>query len=335
MSARKNLLPISSLLLSCVIFGSSIILAKLTFGQVAFTHVVLWRFVFASLLLLPVVLVSKARLQRRDLARFFLVGLLELPVTYLVQYAGFAHTTATHASFILGLSPCLYAVAAFLINKEILRPRSWLVAALSALGAVVIAGQPGQAGHWVGDGLVLLSLVTSVVSVMLNQRLLERYPPMVATAYVFWFGLLTLLPVVLWLDGPPPLQLPPMVWFSLFMQGTICTAVGYCLWNFGASRLQTSHVGVYANLEPVVGALLGVMVLNETLGLWSIMGGLLVIGAAIFLALTPAVQPTRRDLPASVKGKTEEAAANPWSQRLPSLRLRSTFQPVFNLWVLL
>lgn len=329
MSARKNLVPISSLLLSCVIFGSSIILAKLTFGQVAFTHVVLWRFVFASLLLLPVVLVSKARLQRRDIARFFLVGLLELPVTYMVQYAGFAHTTATHASFILGLTPCLYAVAAFLINKEVLQPRSWVLAALSALGAIAIAG------HWLGDGLVLLSLVTSVVSVMLNQPLLKRYPPLVATAYVFWFGLLALLPVVLILNGPPPLQLPPMVWLSLFLQGAVCTALAYGLWNFGVSHLQTSHVGVYGNLEPLIGALLGVFVLQEALSLWSILGGLLVVGAAITLALTPAVQAIRRELPATAKGKTEEAAAGPWSQRLPSLRLRNTFQPVFNLWVLL
>ena len=37
-------------------------------------------------------------LQTQDIGRFFLVGLLTLPVTYLVQFTGFAHTTATHAS---------------------------------------------------------------------------------------------------------------------------------------------------------------------------------------------------------------------------------------------
>ncbi len=283
MPIRKNLLPISSLLLSCLLFGLSIILAKLTFGPVTVTYVVFWRFIFASLCLLPSALVSRVRVQRRDVPRFFLVGLLELPLTYLLQFTGFAHTSATHGAFILGLAPCVYAVAAFFINKEVLRPSRWLIVAVSALGAGLIAGQSSQASHWLGDGLILLSLLTSVVSVLLSQRLLERYPPLVTTAYSFGFGLLTLLPVVFYVGGAPSLHLSALIWLSLLGQGALCTALAYCLWNFGVSRLVASQVGIYANLEPVVGVALGVLVLKEVLNPSTLIGGLLVIGAAIFV----------------------------------------------------
>lgn len=279
----KNFFPISCLLLASLLFGASIIFAKLSFSRVPVSHVVLWRFIFASLCLLPSVLTSRVWVQRRDLPRFFLVGLLELPLTYLLQFTGFAHTSATHGAFILGLTPCVYAVAAFLVNKEVLRPSRWCIVALSALGAGLIADQAGQASHWLGDGLILLSLLTSVSSVLLSQRLLERYPPLVTTAYSFWFGLPTLAPVVFYLGGAPALHLPVTVWASLLGQGVLCTALAYCLWNFGISRLTASQVGIYANLEPVIGVALGVLVLKEMLNAATLLGGLLVIGAALFV----------------------------------------------------
>ena len=51
-----------------------------------------------------------------------------------------------------------------------------------------------------------------------------------------------------------------------------------------ARRAPASQAGVFLNLEPVVGALLGVILLHEVLGSFSILGGLLVIGAAVFVA---------------------------------------------------
>jgi drug/metabolite transporter (DMT)-like permease len=41
---------------------------------------------------------------------------------------------------------------------------------------------------------------------------------------------------------------------------------------------------VFVNLEPVIGAILGVALLGDVLGRYAIVGGLLVIGAAIFVA---------------------------------------------------
>jgi drug/metabolite transporter (DMT)-like permease len=56
------------------------------------------------------------------------------------------------------------------------------------------------------------------------------------------------------------------------------------LWNWGIERVPASQAGVFLNLEPVVGAMLGVVLLHDVLGSFSILGGLLVIGAAIFVA---------------------------------------------------
>ncbi|MFN8491647.1 MAG: EamA family transporter [Caldilineaceae bacterium] len=282
---KKNFWSISSLVAACLLFGSSIIFAKLTFAQMPVAHAVLWWFVIASFCLSPIILFSPVRLQWQDAPRFFGVGLLGSTLTYLLQFAGFAQTSAAHGCLILGLAPCIYAVAAFFLNQERLQPSRWGLIVLSAVGVGLIAGEAREASQWRGDGLILLSLLTSVSSVLLNQRLLQRYPPLFATAYGFWFGLPTLLPIVFWVEGAPSLHLSSLVWLALLGQGALCIALAYGLWNFGVSHLLASQVGIYANLEPVVGAALGVMVLKEVLTTGTLIGGLLVIGAAVATAL--------------------------------------------------
>lgn len=52
------------------------------------------------------------------------------------------------------------------------------------------------------------------------------------------------------------------------------------LWNWGVGRVPASRAGVFLNLEPLVGALLGVLVLGEAWGPGTVVGGALIIGAA-------------------------------------------------------
>jgi drug/metabolite transporter (DMT)-like permease len=66
--------------------------------------------------------------------------------------------------------------------------------------------------------------------------------------------------------------------------GLLATTVTTYLWNWGLAHVPASQAGVFLNFEPVVGTLLGVMVLHDVLGSYSILGGLLVIGAAVFVA---------------------------------------------------
>ena len=67
--------------------------------------------------------------------------------------------------------------------------------------------------------------------------------------------------------------------------GLLATTVTTYLWNWGLAQVPASQAGVFLNLEPVVGAVLGVVVLHDVLGPFGVVGGLLVIGAAIAVAM--------------------------------------------------
>jgi len=57
----------------------------------------------------------------------------------------------------------------------------------------------------------------------------------------------------------------------------VITALGYLLWNWALERVEAPRLAVFVNIQPLVGALLGVLVLHETLTVYTVAGGLLIL----------------------------------------------------------
>ena len=274
-------LAVAAFVVAAVVWGAAFIFGKLAFTELPVSHVALYRFAIATLALLPFALLRRRFPRPRDLPQFLLTGFLIVPATFMLQYTGLAWTSATSASLIIGTLPPMMAVAAVWFDGERLGGRGWTSIGVSTLGVTLVVGLPGADHNWAGDGLVFLSMIVVVAWVLLSKPLIKEYTALVATAYLMFFGTLTMLPVALVWDGPPRLQMSAGVLASVVTLGLACSALTYALWNWGLNHVSTSHAGIYTNLEPVVGVLLGVMFLHETLQPWTIVGGLLVIAGAV------------------------------------------------------
>jgi len=280
-SNNRHRAAVAALVISSCLWGTAFLFAKLALAELSVSQVVLYRFGLAALVLLPVAWLRRARPQLRDLPLFFLTGFLTVPVTFLLQFGGLALTSVASASLIIGTLPPLLALAAAGVYHERLGLRGWGAVGISTAGVATIVGMPGSDRNWLGDGLVFLSIVVAVVWVLLSKRLIERYSALTATAYTLAFGALTTLPISLVWDGPPPLlDLPGRILGSLLALGLVCTVATFLLWNWALERFPASRAGVFVNIEPVVGALLGVTLLRESLGPGAVLGGLLVLAAA-------------------------------------------------------
>ena len=277
-------LAVAAFLVAGSLWGAAFLFGKLAFTELPVSHVALYRFAIATLVLLPFAVVRRRWPQRRDLPHFLLTGFLIVPVTFMLQYTGLAWTSATSASLIIGTLPPMLAIAAAWFYGERLGARGWVSVGVSTLGVMLVVGLPGADHNWAGDALVFLSMIVVVAWVLLSKPLIKRYTALVATGYLMLFGTLTMLPVALVWDGTPRLQMSAAVLASVLVLGLACSALTYALWNWGLNYVSASHAGVYTNLEPVVGVLLGVMFLRETLQPWAIVGGLLVIAGAIAVA---------------------------------------------------
>ena len=257
---------------------------------------VLYRFLFASLGFAPAVWRGlrnpTTRIRRQDLALILTAAVVGVPIQFIVQFAGLARTTVSHASLMVGVLPVLLAAGSALFAHERVTLRRWIALLASTSGAALIAfgastGEAGTHASLAGDLLVAASLIAAVVWILLSQRLMKsgHYSSVSASAYVMTAGTPMLLIWVLATEGPVPVRLSALTWMSVAAMGLLATTITTYLWNWGLAQVPASQAGVFINLEPVVGAILGVMVLHEVLGTYGVVGGLLVVGAAVFVAL--------------------------------------------------
>jgi len=103
---------------------------------------------------------------------------------------------------------------------------------------------------------------------------------MVVSGLITIAGTVALAAWVIALDGPPPTTLTTNSWLAVAALGLVATTLSTVLWNWGLAHTDAGKAGAFINLEPVVGAMLGVWLLHESLGSSAIVGGVLIVGGA-------------------------------------------------------
>ena len=311
-SQRQRLLGYGACALAGSLWGTGFYFGRLALNEMSVEHMVLYRFLFASLGMLPVVLMnlSRFRLTGGELRLLLISAAFGIPIQFLLQFHGLALTTVSHASLMVGSMPVLLAAAAALFAPKVSNPRAsneerldwigWLALCGSTTGVAFIVlgasrgpatlGEPSLAG----DLLVVASLITALAWILLSKKLMQTHSPPVVTAYTILSGTAMLAVLILGpglltplthrLFSPLPFaHVSATAWAALAISGLLCTATTTLLWNWGIHHVPASRAGIFLNLEPALGSLLGVELLGEHLGPYAWVGGALILAAAITL----------------------------------------------------
>lgn len=285
----SHIFAIAALALAGCFWGTGFLFGKIAFAEMTVAEDVAYRFLAAGIALLPVMIRRWKPYRGRELGMLLLGSVVGIPVQYMIQFQGLRLTTVSHASLIIGVIPVLLAATSAVFLKERLNPLEWMALGTSALGALLIAlsgshAHSGPQPSWRGDLLVLLSLFAAVVMILCSKRLIGNHDALQVTTATIVLGTVVL---VAWaeLTGPLRVHFSPTVWGATFAQGILATAVAYVLWNWGLAHMPASRAGVFLNLEPAVGALLGVILLHEHLGKIALLGGALILFAAVYFSL--------------------------------------------------
>jgi drug/metabolite transporter (DMT)-like permease len=276
--------------LAGALWGTGFFFGKIALTQMGVMHMVLYRFLFACLVLVPLVLRHPTRLSAAEWRVLLFASFLGVPVQFILQFYGLSLTTVSHASLMVGTMPVLLAVGASLFAHERLNVTGWLALVSSTAGvSLIVLGRTPASSEMggpsiAGDLLVVLSLVIALGWVLMNKKLMQAHPPVVVTSYGLVSGAAMLALVVLVTRGAPPVHgISGRVWLALAASGILCTASTTLLWNWGMHRVPASRAGVFLNLEPAMGSLLGVELLGDHLGPMAWVGGGLIVAAAIAL----------------------------------------------------
>ncbi|HEY2551152.1 MAG TPA: DMT family transporter, partial [Streptosporangiaceae bacterium] len=163
---------------------------------------------------------------------------------------------------------------------------AWAGFAVSLAGVgVVTAGRGGDASV-AGDALVLASLLVSATFTVAQTRLLRGRDPIAVTAVQFLGAAFAVLPVSAVTEGLPAVPAGAAPLLAVIALATGGTLLPFALFAYGQSRISAEVAGAFINLEPLVGALAGVVVFGDPAGPTLAVGGAAII-AGIGLSSLP------------------------------------------------
>ncbi|MBL4899209.1 MAG: DMT family transporter [Colwellia sp.] len=80
----------------------------------------------------------------------------------------------------------------------------------------------------------------------------------------------------------PPMDVTNNDWLLILLVGVVFTAMPHSLFASSLRHLSATTAGLISCLQPLYGSVLAFILLSERVNMWTIIGGLLVISAALF-----------------------------------------------------
>lgn len=285
------------LVITMASWGGTFVAGRLVARECAPLTAALWRFVLASVILVPLAWKKEGRLIPESLPRHVWLLLAGLGATGLFGYnyffiKGLGLTEAGRASVIVAMNPSMIYLGTVLFFGEKLTGRGLAGFSCALLGAALVISRgrvwtlfAGQVGP--GEMLIFGCVLCWAAYSLMGKMVLGHLTPLMSTTWACLFGVAFLAPAA-WLESGPLafLQFSSTVWFSLAFLGVVGTALGFTLYYLGIVQLGAGRAVIFINLVPVFAIVGGWLILGEGLD-WSLAGGLMMVLAGIRLIQRP------------------------------------------------
>ena len=255
---------------SMALVGSYVALSKPLVAVIPVFLLGALRFGIAVIAMLPWTLArpGETRLSRDEHRALFLTSFFGNFLFSICMLYGVSMTSVTAAGVILSTLPAVVALLSWLVLRESLGKRAALAVALAVggIGALHL-GSTGETrvASWLGNALVLGSVVCEATYVILGKRLSASRTPLRISALINLWGFVLMLPLAI-------SQAAAFVWSGvshatwalLVFYSIAASLVAPWLWLAGLKFVPANQAGVFTVALPVTATLIGVVALGET-----------------------------------------------------------------------
>lgn len=280
-----------SLLSVVVLWGSSFAASKVGMQELSPLNLAGMRLSIASVLFGTILLLQQPRIKVdiRDVPALAVAGFMVITSYFYIQYTGLLYTTSINASLLLATSPIwttLYCVAS---RQEKVTSKAMLgiLTAFLGISLVISKGKWDTlfvSGNIVGDLLLLSNSMVWAGFTLYGKKIMLKYSPFTAIAYIYIFGTLMLLPVILIPNPINPISIfqqfsnvGPSTVIAILYLSVLCSAYGYVMWYRGVARIGAVRTASFQYLAPLSALLAGVWLLDEQLNFTVVVGGVMVV----------------------------------------------------------
>ncbi|MCD7974120.1 MAG: DMT family transporter [Candidatus Azobacteroides sp.] len=280
----EGFLPHLLAILIVTIWGTTFVSTKVLLynGLTAF-EIYMYRFLLAYIAIWFIALKKLWSGNIKDELLLFAGGLAGGSVYYLSENIALLYSTASNVSLIVCANPLITLLIITLFYKSDRMKAYQITGSVIAFAGMVVVVLNG---HFVfnisplGDMLALVAAISWSVYSLILKNLSGRYPILFINRKVFFYGLISLLPVFIFRSFPVRLSLlnEPVIWGNLLYLGFVASMICYILWSWALKQLGTVRTSNYIYFIPLITMATAVIVIHETVNSIILLGAALILG---------------------------------------------------------
>lgn len=246
------------------------------------------RFVIAYLLILPFSWRRLFLANVKDELIALLLGLTGGSLYFIVENYALAYGYCSNVSLIVCLTPLVTAlIVGWRYPAERLGKAGMVgsVVALGGMALVVFNGNFVLKISPLGDVLALGACICWALYSLLIKHLGARYDNMLITRKVFGYGLLTIIPLLLWrgINYDIVIYGGAAVWGNILFLGVVASMLCFLGWNWCLARLGTVRATNFLYLNPVIAIVSSALVLGERVTWIAVLGAVCILAGLVYV----------------------------------------------------
>lgn len=286
---RKTMSPRWMLIASMSIFGTLGIFVRnipVSSGELA-----LYRAVLAVLLISVFLLITKQKIPFANMKKelpLLLASGVAIGINWILLFEAYKYTTVSVATLSYYFAPVIVTLVCPILFKEKLTKKQFICFFMSTVGLVLITGlgEVGGGKDFIGI-LFGLGAAAFYATVILLNKFIRNVEGIHRTLLQFIAAVVTLVPYVLLTGGVTLGGLNGFGWANLLIVGLIHTGVTYCMYFSSLKELPGQKAAILSYIDPLVAVLISVTILGESMTLWQVIGGMLILGFTLWNEISP------------------------------------------------
>ena len=236
--------------------------------------------------LLLVMLISRKKLCfsaiRENLILLVLSGAF-IGINWILLFEAYKYTTVSVATLSYYFAPVIVTVVCPFLFKEKLTKKQILCFVMSTLGIVMITGIGDMGGGKDHIGIMFgLGAAVLYATVILLNKFIKNVEGIHRTFLQFIAAIIVLIPYVLSTSGVTLAGMDGRGWINLLIVGLVHTGVTYCLYFSSLKELPGQKAAILSYIDPLVAVVISVTILGESMGIWQVIGGVLILGFTLW-----------------------------------------------------
>lgn len=266
-----------------LIWGCTFINSKLLLNHGMEAHeIYALRFLFAYVCILFISPRKLWSVSWQDELRMFVLGITGGTLYFITENEAVRIGYVNNVSFIVCTAPMVTTLLALIFIKEVKATRNLVVGTILAtlgVGFVIFNGHFVLNLNPLGDMLALCACLCWAIYSILLKNVSEKYSAVFITRKVFFYGLVTVLPVFIISPWHFSLNsfMRPVVWGNLLFLGFVASFMCFVLWSWVSKQLGALVASNYIYLNPISTVVFSAIFLGETMTPMAFIGSSMIL----------------------------------------------------------